>query len=90
MSVKVKKLEWERGNDCYISKATPLGWFLIRWHRGAWNWVVFNAIGGGSVSGLYGKIVHPNTRNLKTAQDACQRWFDVLVLECLEVNDDPE
>ena len=88
--VKVKQLEWERGNECYISSSTPFGWFMIRWHKGAWNWVTFENIGGGSRHGIGNRIIHPNTRNLKTAQDACQRWFEKLVRECLEVDNDPE
>lgn len=87
-SVKVKRLEWKTGtygNALWHYADTPFGIFDA-YKEGKQVWAVFRSVGGGTVS----LLVRPNTRNLETAKRRCQAYFERLVLECLEVDNDPE
>lgn len=92
MSVKVKRLEWvDLSNPRTIryQADTPLGFFDAYEEDapmgGRYAWAIF------SKSKQGGKpITHDNTQKIDTAKQRCQEYFERLVLECLEVDNDPE
>lgn len=91
--VKVKRLEWidQSGKTTILHVAkTPLGTFHACEEDapmgGRHSWAFFYPDGGGRTP----CITHSNTKKMSTAKQRCQEYFDALVLECLEVDNDPE
>lgn len=86
-SVKVKRLKWT--DKTYSSFAEcPFGRFLIRESNnadGEWGWVVFQPNG---TNRSVGSIVSPRITRLVSAKAACQAYFERLVLECLEADNE--
>jgi len=84
MSVKVKKLEWIKTKYWWEAK-TPFGTFDVQEQKKttgevvAWGCFIPN-VGNGNQ-----RITERGAKSAKEAQDACQRWFDAMIFDCLEV-----
>jgi hypothetical protein len=84
MSVKIKRLEWKKKSLWWIAE-TPLGMFDVHENKN---------VSIGCFSPMIGSanqlITEKGEKTVDAAKAACQRWFERLVMDCLEADNDPE
>jgi hypothetical protein len=86
MSVKVNQLEWEPSRYGEEEAYTPIGFFRVYSEEYGGSYGTFNSIGGGFVDGFTPDRNKPMTY----AKQQCQEYFERLVMDCLEADNDPE
>ena len=85
MSVKVKRLEWEDSRHGEAEAHTPFGFFRVYNEAYSGSWGTFNAKWGGFIDGF---TTNDESVTVEQAKAECQNWFDALVLECLEADNE--